>query len=146
MTKPTQETDEDFSLTVAAPTRVCVTWSYDTTDSPTLFTYLDRAWTLTLPAPRAAGKPTTLATFHGSGSKLLRVPAGAQVDGAKVCWNMPGSGNHILQLEQDTAGDGLNILTNALGSSDADCASGTAVTPYIQVIDEGSWSITITNY
>lgn len=119
--------------------------SYGPPTSPATGTEL---WTGTMPAQTgAAPQPTVLARFAGSSSQLLTVPPSA-LGGktVKICWNMQGSGNHIIQTETETSGSNLNILTNTLGSPDVQCHGYTQLDNYIQVIAEDDWSITITNF
>jgi hypothetical protein len=97
--------------------------------------------------PKTAGKASTrqvLDTFSGSGSRLISVPKKDR-DGGRTCWDMYGSGNHILEEEDDTAGTDEVLLTNSLGSEDKGCTTS-HLSRYIQVIAEGSWTITVTNF
>lgn len=141
--------DSPVGTPLTKPLFGCVTFNYKIT--PTSFVFdvgLDTgnpSWPISLGTPRAAPVAQKLVSFSGSGSRLLTVPVAAQVDGTQVCWHMPHNGLNIIQSENDSAGHGLNLLVNAVGAV-SDCATDESLGTYIQVLSDGSWSITVTNF
>lgn len=131
----------DLTMTLTG----CITFEY--VDPPTSLSIATNngavTWPIALAKPLPPLKPRTLASYSGSGSRLIPVPAAAQ--NGHICWYMPGDGNHIIWAQDNTSGANEDLLTNALGSTDQDCDE-LGGHSYLQVISEGSWQITITDF
>ena len=146
-----------YTLDAGKTISFCLPFRYSSKTPPTKLVYSDSTtgtgavpiyWTVHLPAASGtAAKPTVLATFSGDGSKLLTLPASVQNEPVKVTWHMPSSGNNVIEGESDSAGDNLDLLTNVVGANDGSTSDkDLSEDTYFQVLSEGSWTITITNF
>lgn len=139
-------------LTVPAGTTTvaCLPFIYLPAGKPATvaLTGTDASWPLVLGGGTSGTvSPTTLATFSGSGSALLTLPTTVtSASNVKIAWAMPSDGNNIIEAEDDTAGNGLDLLTNVVGANNNSLDGVQLNETYLQVLSEGSWTITITNF
>jgi hypothetical protein len=129
----------------------CATFVYSAAYIPTQFHLNGTHWSSEVNWPIDLGsvgkvaqpQAKTLATYQGSGSHLVsNAIIGKYV---KVCWQMTGDGNNIIESEGTSGGDGLKVLTNTIGPI-SDCAASVLLGRYIQVLASGGWSITVTGF
>jgi hypothetical protein len=134
----------------------CVVFDFIDPARPTNLTYSDSTngvttdqviWTGSpMKGGAASIPPKTLASWSGSGSQLLTVPSSAtNALNVKICWDMTGEGNHIIQAEDSTAGANMDLYTNSVGTEDKQCRDVSGTLPkFLQVLAEDYWTITIT--
>jgi hypothetical protein len=146
------------SAWVLDPARVkpftgCLTFQYQGT--PTSFAYSEGEaeagvvsgtwWPLSLPKPGGKARAKTLASFSGTGTRLLPAGGAARTPKVKVCWSMTGEGNNVIDTRSDKAGANRQILVRAVGPT-GNCQDGLTLDNYLYVVGAGDWSITVTSF